>query len=359
MKKYVFTLMCAAAALLAACDQPAGEETGSGIIVTGGTTLAVAADQTTTTLAFSAEAAWTAAIESGAEWLLEVTPASGEAGDQTLTLNFTANETEAVRTATVRLASGEDAVTVTVTQQGKENEGGEDQPTGGAMVKELFLSESNRMLFTTDAQGRVTRCEQRISRGEEYFSYFDEFVYGENQMVWTSYRSDNGDKTVSTCAMEDGRLMTIDEQDGDRCYYTYNADGTMASFGTVDANNQPVENYAFAWTDGNLTSIYEAYTGFEWTIEYGEETSGIVNIDPEFFLLGDLDGELSRFLLTGKASRTLPTSCTVKFSDEEGDTLTYSYDYEFGSNQAISKIHLAAAVGYDESGDQMVIELKY
>ena len=123
MEKYVFTLMCAAAALLAACDQPAGEETGSGIIVTGGTTLAVAADQTTTTLAFSAETAWTAAIESGAEWLLEVTPASGEAGDQTLTLNFTANETEAVRTATVRLASGEDAVTVTLTQQGVSSEG--------------------------------------------------------------------------------------------------------------------------------------------------------------------------------------------------------------------------------------------
>ena len=73
--------LCAAAVLLAGCDKPAGgEETGSGITVTGGTTIAVAADQTTATLTFSAEAAWTAAIESGAEWLLEVTPASGEAG---------------------------------------------------------------------------------------------------------------------------------------------------------------------------------------------------------------------------------------------------------------------------------------
>ena len=109
--------------MLAGCDQHAGEETGSDITVTGGTTIEATADQTTATLSFSAEAAWTAAIESGAEWLLEVTPASGEAGDQTLTLNFTANETEAVRTATVRLASGEDAVTVTLTQQGVSSEG--------------------------------------------------------------------------------------------------------------------------------------------------------------------------------------------------------------------------------------------
>lgn len=123
MKKYIFAILCTAAAVLAGCDQPAGEETGSDITVTGGTTIEATADQTTATLSFSAEAAWTAAIESGAEWLLEVTPASGEAGDQTLTLNFTANETEAVRTATVRLASGEDAVTVTLTQQGVSSEG--------------------------------------------------------------------------------------------------------------------------------------------------------------------------------------------------------------------------------------------
>ena len=123
MRKYIFTTLCTVATLLAGCDQHAGEETGSDITVTGGTTIEATADQTTATLSFSAEAAWTAAIESGAEWLLEVTPASGEAGDQTLTLNFTANETEAVRTATVRLASGEDAVTVTLTQQGVSSEG--------------------------------------------------------------------------------------------------------------------------------------------------------------------------------------------------------------------------------------------
>ena len=259
--------------------------------------------------------------------------------------------------ATVRLASGEDAVTVTINQQGKKDEGGE-QPVGNAIVKEIILTDHSYLVLTTDAQGRVTCCEQRIGSGEDYFSHFDKFDYSGNQMVWTSYRSDDSNKTVCTCVMEDGRLMTIDEPDGDQYYYTYNADGTMAHFGYMDDDSQPVDSYTFTWTDGNLTHIYEAYTGFEWTVEYGEEVSGIVNIDPEFFLLGDLDSELSRFLLTGKASRTLPTTCTVKFSDEEGDTLTYVYDYEFGSNRAISKIHVTT-VGYDEPGDQLDIELKY
>ena len=87
MKKFLFVTLCAVATLLAGCDKPeGGEETGSGITVTGGTTIEVAADQTTATLAITAEATWTASIESGAEWLLEVTPANGEAGSHTLTL---------------------------------------------------------------------------------------------------------------------------------------------------------------------------------------------------------------------------------------------------------------------------------
>lgn len=353
MKKYVFTLMCAAAVLLAACDQPAGEETGSGITVTGGTTLAVAADQTTTTLAFSAEAAWTAAIESGAEWLLEVTPASGEAGDQTLTLNFTANETEAVRTATVRLASGEDAVTVTVTQQGKKDEGGE-QPAGDAIIKRMEIY-GEWAVLTTDAQGRITKIESVMEDGSLVPD--TELAYTDDRLTIAYF--DGDDTSTSLYEMANGRVVRGLEYEGKSNLdtFTYNADGTLAEYkmyGQEIMTNPDGDitvtdlftTMTYTWTDGNVTRIRvegdEEYP-VVFTITYGTQTSGIKNLDliDVFVESGNL---FTSLCLTGVPSRNLPVKIVETHEGEDYQD-EIALRYEFAENGAVAKVFAVSAFG--------------
>ena len=210
----------------------------------------------------------------------------------------------------------------------------------GAFVKELILGTDNRMVFTTDAQGRVTRCEQQIGAGEDVYSYVDLFTYGDNQLIWNSNGVD------CTCAMENGRV-TIMSMWGQQYTYTYNPDGTLASSNIVAGVD--TQTTLFSWTDGNLTRVAEANNNFSRTMEYGEEFSGIGNIDLVYYIVGDLEE-----WLPGTVSRNLPTSCTVRLGQDADDITTYTYSYEFGANQAVSKIHRSV-----DGDEEAVFELKY
>lgn len=351
MKKYIFATLCAVAAMLIGCDKPAGgDETGSGITVTGGTTIEAEANQTTATFAITAEAAWTASIESGAEWLLEVTPANGEAGSHTLTLNFTANETETARTATVRLASGDGAVTVSLNQKGVVEQ--LPDPEGTAILKSWSNDgPSGAVVLKTDEQGRI------IAEGFERDGQFVpniELSYTDNLLTMTEYITDEL-QSVSTYELRDGRVVRGIEIDGkpSQDTFTYNPDGSLAScriHETYPAYEDPsnpgqgdqwletyYSTYTYTWTDGNITKIdYEMDSEQgSFLIEYGQETSGIKNFDL-LPMIAPTSNNFMRYRLTGPMTRNLPTVVEYRQDENFRVELAYTFNEEVG---AVSEIY--------------------
>ena len=82
----------------------------------------IAAEGGSTSFTVTAPGSWTAAVQpasdgTAAAWLT-IDPASGEAGEHTVTLTAEANTAEEERTATVIVTSGSSSATVSVSQAG-------------------------------------------------------------------------------------------------------------------------------------------------------------------------------------------------------------------------------------------------
>lgn len=87
----------------------AGTDTQPVVIAGGGTV----------SIGFTATATWTAAVRDGSAWL-SVSPASGEAGEATLLVTATANDSYDERNAAVVLTCGTVSKSITVTQKQKD-----------------------------------------------------------------------------------------------------------------------------------------------------------------------------------------------------------------------------------------------
>lgn len=125
MKHFTLTLTAAVAAALMAVGCQEKPENGS-VSLHSDAQMTLPAAATDTTISFTATADWTASVEGG-EWL-NISPASGEAGEIAATLSASANNEAEARTATVRITCGTDEATVTVTQEGAEGEN-PDEPS--------------------------------------------------------------------------------------------------------------------------------------------------------------------------------------------------------------------------------------
>ena len=125
MINLILTSAAAAALMAAGChEKPEGGE--GSVSLHSDVEMALSASATDTTLSLTASAGWTAAVEGG-EWL-NISPASGEAGEIDATLSASANNEAEARTATVRITCGTDEATVTVIQEGAEREN-PDEPS--------------------------------------------------------------------------------------------------------------------------------------------------------------------------------------------------------------------------------------
>lgn len=151
----------------------------------------IAAEGGSTTFTFTAPGQWTAGIQpasdgSEASWLT-IDPASGEAGEHTVTLTAEANSAEEERTATVIVTSGSSSATVSVSQAGTTAQDEPEEPdtpdhTGLVKSVEVSFNENGyHYNFEYDGQNRVSQLQVRTKEGGEYVEeYTNNFTYNED-----------------------------------------------------------------------------------------------------------------------------------------------------------------------------------
>lgn len=152
---------------------------------------AIAAEGGSTTFTFTAPGQWTAGIQPASDgtevsWLT-IDPASGEAGQHTVTLAAEANTDKETRTAVISVASGSSSATVTVSQAGATAQDEPEEPdtpdhTGLIKSVEVSFNENGyHYNFMYDGQNRVSQLQVRTKEGGEYVEeYTNKFTYNED-----------------------------------------------------------------------------------------------------------------------------------------------------------------------------------
>ena len=254
----------------------------------------IAAEGGSTTFTFTAPGQWTAVIQPASDgtevsWLT-IDPASGEAGQHTVTLTAEANTDKETRTAVISVASGSSSATISVSQAGDTSQDEPEEPeepdipdhTGLVKTVTLTVSSEGDYIyeFSYDDQNRITE----IIRGFSDDSSEDipiHFTYGEN-FVSALMDSEFGSEFD---AVIDGqnRVSKLTFKESDDFYsISYDASGhiTNIEYNDIDdaSNNY---TYTFAWSDGNIIKIEETDTMFFY---YAKEYENNTNIDINWIL---------------------------------------------------------------------------
>lgn len=201
----------------------------------------IAAEGGSTSFTLTAPGSWTATVQPVAEgtdvtWLT-VDPASGEAGEHTITLTAEANTAEEERTASVSVTCGSSSATVSVSQAGAT---AQDEP------------EEPGEPDTPDHTGLVKSVEFSQSKGEYGWSYYFNFGYDDLNRV----------SIVQVRTMEGGEYV---DEGGYSNKFTYNEDGTAIL--ERDLYEGEILNIVFD-SEGKATEMFSAETS-----TYPEKTS--------------------------------------------------------------------------------------
>ena len=201
----------------------------------------IAAEGGSTSFTVTAPGTWTAAVQPASDgtataWLT-IDPASGEAGEHTVTLTAEANTAEEERTATVIVTSGSSSATVSVSQAGAT---AQDEP------------EEPEEPDTPDHTGLVKSVEYSYSKGEYSGGYLFNFEYDDLNRV----------SIVQVTTMESG------DEAGYPNKFTYNEDGTAILERDLLYEDEPeILNIVFD-SEGKATEMFSAETS-----TYPEKTS--------------------------------------------------------------------------------------
>lgn len=201
----------------------------------------IAAEGGSTSFTVTAPGTWTAAVQpasdgTAAAWLT-IDPASGEAGEHTVTLTAEANTAEEERTATVIVTSGSSSATVSVSQAGAT---AQDEP------------EEPEEPDTPDHTGLVKSVEFSHSEGESSWAYLFNFEYDNLNRV----------SIVQVRTIEGGEYV---DEGGYSNKFTYNEDGTAIL--ERDLYEGEILNIVFD-SEGKATEMFSAETS-----TYPEKTS--------------------------------------------------------------------------------------
>ena len=194
----------------------------------------IAAEGGSTSFTVTAPGTWTAAVQpasdgTAATWLT-IDPASGEAGEHTVTLTAEANTAEEERTATVIVTSGSSSATVSVSQAGTT---AQDEP------------EEPEEPDTPDHTGLVKSVEFSHSEGEYSWAYLFNFEYDDLNRV-----------SIVLTTMEDGDVAGYSNK------FTYNEDGTAIlerDLYAVYGEGLEILNIVFD-SEGKATEMFSAET---------------------------------------------------------------------------------------------------
>ena len=196
----------------------------------------IAAEGGSTSFTVTAPGSWTAAVQpasdgTAAAWLT-IDPASGEAGEHTVTITAEANTAEEERTATVIVTSGSSSATVSVSQAGAT---AQDEP------------EEPEEPDTPDHTGLVKSVEFSHSEGEYSWAYLFNFEYDDLNRV----------SIVQVWVMEGGEY-SVDYSNK----FTYNEDGTAIlerDLYAVYGEGLEILNIVFD-SEGKATEMFSAET---------------------------------------------------------------------------------------------------
>ena len=266
MKHFTLILTAAAVAALmtAGCqEKPEGGE--GSVSLHSDAEMTLPASATDTTISFTATAEWTAAIESG-EWL-NISPASGEAGENGATLSASANNEAEARTATVRITCGTDETTVTVTQNAADEEEPE-RPTGKMPNSiSMVLDEDGYLYhhdytFGYDEEGKVVSMLFKTDNGNFGWPENDyKFEYGQNSVnINIEFRSDelSGLSVVEWTLDSEGKVIneSMTQSFDGETYGPYNMGLAYNSDGYLE-KIEPENSYPWylTWKDGDIFSI--------------------------------------------------------------------------------------------------------
>ncbi len=287
-----------AAACLAGCDDGNDGSPAKVTLEAGGENISVT---DTRTVKFASTAPWTAAVEEGAAWLT-VEPASGAAGDASITLTAGPNGAGADRTARVSVTpEGGPAAVITVTQTG----------AAAQRISELVISdgyETRTVRLAYDDKGRVS------SFGDYAFEY------AEDRLKVTADYTDEGERTTEEYVyiLSGGRAVSVSGVETDHSIpETFYIEHTYTYSGDCLTGAEYTKPYAFTekntWTDGNISKIERAKAeGYPVSLTYGDTPNDAV-IDLYALLDGMLreDADYAALAgLTGQRCRLLPVKAT-------------------------------------------------
>ena len=196
----------------------------------------IAAEGGSTSFTVTAPGSWTAAVQpasdgTAAAWLT-IDPASGEAGEHTVTLTAEANTAEEERTATVIVTSGSSSATVSVSQAGTT---AQDEP------------EEPEEPDTPDHTGLVKSVEFSHSEGEYSWAYLFNFEYDDLNKV----------SIVQVRQIEGGEYV---DEGGYSNKFTYNEDGTaILERDLYEEEGLEILNIVFD-SEGKATEMFSAET---------------------------------------------------------------------------------------------------
>ena len=237
----------------------------------------IAAEGGSTSFTVTAPGSWTAAVQpasdgTAAAWLT-IDPASGEAGEHTVTLTAEANTAEEERTATVIVTSGSSSATVSVSQAGATAQDEPEEPETTSLVKSvnIHMSEyasSYYYEFEYDDQNRVSKI--LMANIDDEHGQYDEGTYNidisyQDASASLIYHFSDGEQRVITVETDgNGRVVRTENASYEGTYtMTYDdASGRIAEvrneYTYSDGSTETID-YAFSWSNDNIDRLTQTY----------------------------------------------------------------------------------------------------
>lgn len=209
----------------------------------------IAAEGGSTSFTVTAPGTWTAAVQpasdgTAAAWLT-IDPASGEAGEHTVTLTAEANTAGEERTATIIVTSGSSSVTVSVSQAGAtaqdepEEPDEPDIPDHTGLVKSVEFSQSEGEYgwsyyfnFGYDDLNRVSSVQVITGEYSDETAYTGTFTYNEDGSA-TFERSMYGETEIMNILFDSDGKATEATSESYSFNFSYNDKGQLQSIEDV------------------------------------------------------------------------------------------------------------------------------
>ncbi|HIT46456.1 MAG TPA: DUF4595 domain-containing protein [Candidatus Cryptobacteroides merdipullorum] len=330
MKPYSIIAAIVASALLAAGCTGIGQsislDSEPGILAaTGGTT----------DFTFTPPYAWSADIrtDEGVDSWISINPTSGDASRQTVTVSAGPNERADSRIAFIDISSGDQFLSVQITQLGTDDEtpGGDIEAppveipaTYIRHIRILDPSEGNEdnFSFEYDGEGRVTTIRGDSRLDDEYSMYYYTISYGKRSV---SITGDDGINVEATLDSE-GRATEVEysETYDGREYasditLTYDSEGRLVKETSTDGYSESVTDYI--WTDGNIARVHYEYYDTDYLYSSYPNTG---NIDINWLMTGGYGSGIAPLGIIGM----LGTRCTDYAYPDYWDAVLLSPDQQ-------------------------------